>query len=138
MAGPGAVVRSPLVPVRPEPSVAVTVYVVFETVPVVNATEARPLVFVVEVVELKEPPEPVFDQVTVRPPTATGVPLASASCAVTVTAEPATGFELAAATTYLAGTGVKVTVAFPPIALPPIVPVTFAVPGEVDDVSVAV
>src|SRR6266540_1303059 len=140
VAVPGTVVRSALVPVRPEPSVAVTVYVVSETVAVVNATEASPLAFVTEVVEPKEPPppEPVFDQVTVRPARATGVPLASASCAVTVTTEPATGLELAAATTYFAGTGEKVTVALPPIALPPIVPVTFAVPGEVDDVSVAV
>ncbi len=137
VAVPGTVVRSALVPVRPEPSVAVTVYVVSETVAVVNATEASPLAFVTEVVEPKEPPEPVFDQVTVRPARATGVPLASASCAVTVTTEPATGLELAAATMYFAGTGAKVTVALPPIALPPIVPVTFAVPGEVD-VSVAV
>src|SRR6266542_3651851 len=77
VAVPGTVVRSALVPVRPEPSVAVTVYVVSETVAVVNATEASPLAFVTEVVEPKEPPppEPVFDQVTVRPARATGVPL---------------------------------------------------------------
>ena len=130
-------VMSPLVPVRLELSVAVTAWVVPAVVPVVKVTDAMPAALVVEVGEPNRPPAPVFDQLTVLPAAATGIPFESESWAVIVTAEPAAGLAFDELTTYLDGTGVKATVALPPIGIPPIVPATFPEPGEVAEVSVA-
>ena len=60
-------------------------------VAVVSVVVAMPLPFVVAAAGLSEPPVPVLVNVTARPEVATALPYWSASCAVMVTAEPATG-----------------------------------------------
>jgi len=113
---PATVVIFPLVPVRPPPSVPVTVWTVPATVLVVKVTVAAPLAFVVLVEEEKEPPF-VLIQVTILPEVDTAFPLASVNCAVIVTCVPATGVLLLDVTLYfLAEPGLKVTVS---AALPP-------------------
>jgi hypothetical protein len=89
------------VPVSEPASVAVTVWTVPATVEVVNETVAMPLAFVSELALAKEPPAPVFDQVTLRPDVDTALPFASASCALIVTAAPATADPLLLVTRYL-------------------------------------
>ncbi len=138
VAGPGTVVKPLVVPLW-EPSSPVTVWVVPATVEVVKLTVATPEPLVVEVGEPNEPPAPVFDQVTVRPLVETALLLASASCAVIVTALPATGLEELDVTRYcVAAPGVKVTEAELAIAEPLRVPVIEAVPAVVEEVRVAV
>src|SRR6266704_1606937 len=113
---PATVVIFPLVPVRPPPSVPVTVWTVPATVLVVKVTVAAPLAFVVLVEEEKEPPF-VLIQVTILPEVDTAFPLASVNCAVIVTCVTATGVLLLDVTLYfLAEPGLKVTVS---AALPP-------------------
>src|SRR6266700_2195752 len=113
---PATVVIFPLVPVRPPPSVPVTVWTVPATVLVVKVTVAAPLAFVVLVEEEKEPTF-VLIQVTILPEVDTAFPLASVNCAVIVTCVPATGVLLLDVTLYfLAKPGLKVTVS---AALPP-------------------
>lgn len=99
---PATLTTVPLVPVRLLASVPVKLYVTPATVPVVKATTAIPLEFVVVVAEANEPPAPVLVHVTTAPLVATALPLASASCAETVTAAPATGDALFGVTTYFA------------------------------------
>jgi hypothetical protein len=95
---------------------------VAEVVLVVNVTVATPLEFVVDVGAEKEPPF-VLDHVTVLPDVPTGLLFASASCAVIVTPEPATGLELEDVTRYLVAVlGTVVTVTLP--VFPPVVAVT--------------
>jgi hypothetical protein len=75
---PTMLVKGSLVPWT-LPSSAVTVYAVPAVTPVVNVTPATPLEFVLDVGEEKEPPLPVFDQLTVRPDVETGLSYASTS-----------------------------------------------------------
>ena len=89
-ATPGTVVIALVVPLR-VPSSPVTVWAVPATVEVVKLTVATPEPLVVELGEPREPPAPVFDQLTVRPLVETALPLVSASWAVIVTELPATG-----------------------------------------------
>jgi len=114
VAVPAVVVMFPLVPVRLIGlllSVAVTVYTVPATVPVVNETVATPLTLVVLVPDENEPPLPVLLHVTILPAVDTGLLLASASCAVIVTALPAAGLLLLDVTRYfVAGPAVTVIV----------------------------
>ena len=86
--------------------------------PVVNVTVATPLKLVVLVPEENEPPAPVLLQVTTLPAMGTGKPPASASCAVIVTAVPATGLLSLEVTTYLAGGLATTSVAVVDLLLP--------------------
>jgi hypothetical protein len=125
-AGPATVVIAELVPVMAGVmlSVAVTVWIVPATVAVVKETVAMPAAFVVDVPLANEPPVPVFDQATTRPLVATALLLASASCAVIVTAAPATGDELEDVTMYfVAVPAIVVTVPLVPVRAEPSVPV---------------
>ena len=119
LAGPAIVVMVELVPVKLL-SIAVTVYVVPAVVAVVNVVVATPFALVVLFVGDNEPPVPVLLQVTLLPDAKTALPLASASCAVIVTAVPATGLLLLDVTIYFAaGPGtmrVPVLVTVPPPA----------------------
>ena len=98
-------------------------------------TVAAPLALVVDVVA-PSVPDPA-DHVTTLPATPTGLPFASASCAVIVTADPATGLTDELETRYLAGWAWKVTDPVEAIGLPPIVPLIVACPGVVEAVNVA-
>ncbi len=107
--------------------------------PVVKVTVARPTASVVEVAAEKEPPAPVFDQVTVLPAVATAFPFASASCASTVTSLETAGFAALRVTRYcVAGPAAKATCVECASAAAFSVPVTVAVPAVVPVVSVAV
>jgi len=99
---PAIVVTLPLVPVRDWASLAVNVYVTLATVLVANDTVATPFASVDDVCDENEPFAPVLLHVTVTPDVATGLPLASASCAVTVTGEPAATLDALVVTTYFA------------------------------------
>ena len=117
-AAPGTVVIALVVPLL-APSSPVTVWVVPATVEVVKLTVAMPEPLVVEVGEPNEPPVPVFDQVTVRPLVETALLLTSASCAVIVTALPATGLEELDVTRYcVAGPGIVVIALVVPLLAP--------------------
>ena len=94
------VVIGALAPVT-APVVAVTTCAVATVVDVVKLTVATPLAFVLLVALANEPPF-VLDQVTVCPAVPIGLLFASANCADTVTAVPATGDELLGVTRYLA------------------------------------
>ena len=85
-------------PVFP-PVVAVTTCEVPDVALVVKFTVAMPLALVFDVAALKLPPL-VLDHVTVTPAVATPLPLASASCADTVTVLPAGGPVLEGVTRY--------------------------------------
>ena len=98
-------------------------------------TVATPLALVVDVVAPSVPE--VADHVTILPATPTGFPFVSASCAVIVTADPATGLADEVETRYFAGWAWKVTEAVEAIGLPPIVPLIVACPGVVEAVRVA-
>src|SRR5215471_6490506 len=114
--GTTTVVTPPLVPVRSAASVAVNVYVTPAVVPVVKTIVATPAAFVVELELANEPPAPVFVQVTTTPCVATGWPLASVSCALIVTAPPATTVAAFADTTYfVAGPAMVVIPALLPV-----------------------
>lgn len=91
-----------------EPVVAVTTCAVPLVVDVVKLTVATPLVFVLVVALANDPPF-VLDHVTVWPDVPIGLLFASASCAVTVTAVPASGLELLDVTRYLAAAPAVVT-----------------------------
>jgi hypothetical protein len=101
VAGPDEVVRAADVPVNAALSNAVTVYATPADVDVVNETVATPPALVVDVGEAKEPPAPVLLHVTVLPDAATGLPNASASCALMATVAPAAGVIVLGATRYL-------------------------------------
>ena len=132
--GPG--VMTLLVPVN-DPVVAVTVCCVAVGF-VVNVTVAMPLEFVVDVAEPNEPP-PLLDHVTTCPAVNTALLLPSDSCALIVTAWPATGVVLFAVTRYfVAEPPVNATSALLEIAVALAVPVIVALPLAVADVSVAV
>jgi len=88
-----------LAPVRLVLSVAVTLWTVPATVVVVKDTVTVPPLFVVLVGEANDPPL-VLVQVTTFPEVGTEVPLASANCAVIVTAAPAVGVLLLDVTMY--------------------------------------
>jgi hypothetical protein len=106
------VVNAALVPVRLEPSVAVTVWTTGGAAAlVVNVTVAMPEPSVVLVGEENVPPL-VLLQVTTMPDVATGLSFASASCAVTVTSVPATGLELLTETRYFVGVPAVMSIAF--------------------------
>jgi hypothetical protein len=93
--------------------------VVPAAVEVVKLTVAWPLASVVEVAVAKEPPVPLFDQVTVRPLVETAFPFASASCASTVTALPATGEAAERVTRYfVAAPGTLVALPLVPVRAP--------------------
>ena len=100
LTAPATVVMFALAPVRLVLSVAVTVWTVPATVLVVKDTVAIPLLFVVLVGEANDPPVPVLVHVTTLPKVGTEVPLASANCAVIVTAVPAAGVLLVDVTMY--------------------------------------
>ena len=101
--------------------------------PVVNETVATPLAFVVLVGESNEPPLPVLLQVTVLPAVGTGLLLASANCAVIVTAVPATGLLLLDVTRYFVAVPASVNVALvtaePALHPPPLQTLTVHVPA---------
>jgi hypothetical protein len=130
LATPTTVVKVLVVPVVP-PVVPVAVCAVPAVVLVVNETVATPLAFVVDVAVPKVPP-PVLDHVTTWPAVDTALLFASASCAVIVTAAPATGLALELVTRYfVAAPATVVNVAVVPV-LPPVVPVAVcAVPATV-------
>jgi len=131
------VVNVGLVP-EAEPSSACTVCAVSATELTVKSTVATPLAFVVLEPAASEPP-PVLDQVTVRPAVETGLLLASASCAVIVTVEATVGLAELEVTRYLvAAPATKETPAVLVIAVPFTVPLTVALPTDVEDVRVAV
>jgi hypothetical protein len=129
-----------MVPLTPptEPSFAVTVWVVPAAVFVVKLTVAMPLGLVADVGLPKDPP-PVLLHVTVRE-TVTGLLKASASCAATVIAAPATGTVLLVETMYfVAGPATYVTSGSPVvIADDPMEALTDPLPRTVGAVSVAV
>lgn len=91
VAAPATVVIAVLVPVDEPSSVPVIVYAVPATVPVVKFTVAIPASLVILVNAKKEPPVPVFDQVTTFPTVAFAVLLSKLSWAVMITSFPATG-----------------------------------------------
>jgi hypothetical protein len=125
-AGPATVVTFPLVPVRLLASVAVKAYVILATVLVVNDTVAIPFASVEDVGDANEPPAPVLLHVTVMPDVVTGLPLASVSCAVTVTGAPAATLEALVVTMYFAAPptgGPDVITGEVPVT-PPVVAVT--------------
>src|SRR2546427_4019820 len=97
---PATVVMLPLVPVTLVLSVAVTVCTVPATVLAGSEGVATPLAFVVLVEGDNEPPFVLFQLITL-PDVCTGLPPESASCAVIVTAVPATGLLLLEVTMYL-------------------------------------
>ncbi len=129
-----------VVPVRAEPSVAVTVWVVPDTLLVLNVIVAMPLLLVVELVPGLKVPPPELVQFTVTPDVFTGLLFRSVSCALIVTALPAMGVVLVETTTYLvAAAAVHVTCGLPVvIAAPPMVPLTVPLPAAVGAVRVAV
>ena len=108
--GPGTVVMIWLVPVRLDPSVAVTVCPVAETLWVVKSTVVVPFTSVVLVPLAKLPPVPVLLQVTTTPAVATGFEFASASCATIFTVSPAMTLERTAPTMYFAAAPTKVVI----------------------------
>jgi len=136
---PSVVVMLPLVPVRLEASVAVTVCTVPATVLVVNTTVAFPLASVFDVAVAKLPPL-VLDQVTTRPEVATGLFPASINCDVIVTVPPSvtelaldvTRYLAAAPALTMTATGLPLTLALPSFAE------MFAVAGAPGAVKVAV
>ena len=67
---------------------------------VVNTVLAMPLASVVDVAVANDPPAPVLLHVTTWPALLTGVPVASVSCAVTVTGAPAATDDALVVTTY--------------------------------------
>ena len=91
VAAPATGVIAVLVPVDESSSVPVIVYAVPATMPVVNVTVAIPAALVILVNAKKEPPVPVFDQVTTSPAVAFAVLLSKLSWAVMITSAPATG-----------------------------------------------
>ena len=137
---PKVVVMFPLVP-DSTPSVPVTVWTVAAVVLVVNVTVAWPAASVVDVAAEKLPPF-VLDQVTVLPAVVTGLPLASANCAVIVTVLPAiTELALDVTTYFVAvGAGAEMVMAFglPEMFVAPIFAVSEAVPALAGAVYVAV
>ena len=100
LAAPAMVVMLALVPVKAV-VVAVTVVTVPATVCVVNTTVAMPLSFVVLVPVAKDPFTFDFVQVTTSLAVSRALPLASASCALIVTVDPAAGLEMLEVTMYL-------------------------------------
>jgi len=139
LGAPNVVVMFPLVPVRLEPSVPVTVCTVPATVLVVNVTVALPLASVFEVAAENEPPF-VLDHVTTRPEVATGLLPASTSCAVIVTVPPSvTELALEVTRYFDAAPAVIVTATGLPLTLAtPIFAEIFAVVGVAGAVKVAV
>ena len=117
VAAPTVVVIVVLVPVSEPASVPVIVVAVPDTVCVVKTTVAIPLASVVLVAVAKDPL--LFDlvQVTISPAIATGLLLASASCAETVTPAPATGEYPLEVTRYFVATTTVVSV--PSVKLQP-------------------
>jgi hypothetical protein len=93
-------------------------------VPVVNVTVACPFAPVVLVTEENDPPAPFLLHVTTFPCVVTGLLCISASCAVIVTAVPATGALSVDVTRYLA-------------AVPTVVVILAVVP-VIDDVTLSV
>jgi uncharacterized membrane protein len=108
-AGPGIVVMLPgVVPVRAEPSVAVTDTAVPATVLGVNVTVAVPEPVVVDVALPNRPPAPPL-HVTISPPAPTALLFASTSCAVIVVEPPAATEDALDETRYfVAAPGVEV------------------------------
>ena len=91
VAAPAMEVIAVLVPVDELPSVPVMVYAVPAVVLVLNVAGAIPAALVLLVNAKKEPPVPVFDQVTTFPAVAFAVLLSKLSWAVMITSVPATG-----------------------------------------------
>jgi hypothetical protein len=92
VAGPAVVVMVPLVPlINSESVLAVKVYAVPATVPVVKVTVANPAPLVVLVADEKLPSVPVFDQVTVFPAGELHDMPPRSQIALMVTEVPATG-----------------------------------------------
>src|SRR5207245_408693 len=111
------VVMVPLVPASP-PSLAVIVVATPAVVLVVNCTVAAPVLSVVLVAGANDPRESDFVHVTTRPLLLTGLLLASTSCAVIVTAVPATGLLLLEVTAQpTAGPGTKMTMHDPALGV---------------------
>ena len=140
VAVPETVVIVAEVPVRAEPSVAVTVVAVPLTVCVVSVMVATPLPFVFDVAAENEPLASDFVHVTVTPDVATALLFASASCAVIVTSLPASGLAALDVTRYLVALPtIVVIVADVPVRADPSVAVTVvAVPATVCVVNVTV
>ena len=120
------------------PVVPVTVCAVAEVALVVNVTVAIPLVLVVDVGALKDPP-PDDDHVTMLPGWSRLLLLASVSCALMVTAVPAIGVVLVVERLYFdAAPAVNATSALLLIASALTVPVIVAVPLATLEIRVAV
>jgi hypothetical protein len=138
LAAPATVVIAAELPVLP-PVVAVTTCAVPAVVLVVKLIVARPAASVVDVAALKVPPF-VLVHVTTWPLVATALPLASASCALTLTMLPAAGLVLDGVTTYFdAAPTTVVMVVDVPVMLALSVPVTVvAVPATVCVVKLTV
>jgi len=129
VAAPTTAVMLPLVPVRLDASVAVTVWTVPATLLTVNVTVAWPLLSVFVVGAEKLPPF-VLDHVMVRPAVFTELLDASASCAVIVTVPPSVTELALEVTRYLvAAPAVIVSLAaLPEMFVPPIFAVMLALP----------
>ena len=111
---PATVVMVALVPVLVlgDVLVAVKVAAALAIVLVVNEVVATPLPLVVVVAGVKDPPVPVRVKVTETPEVDTALPYWSASRALMVTTEPATGLKLDEVTRYfVAAPAMKFTVA---------------------------
>jgi len=129
LGAPSVVVMLPLVPVRLDASVPVTVCTVPAVVLTVKVTVALPETSVVDVAVENEPPL-VLDHVTTRPDVATALPLASANCAVIVTVPPSVTLLALEVTRYFAAAPAVIVsaAALPDTFVPPIFAVMLAVP----------